>query len=186
MGSKTAARLAAIRAGVPVVPGTEQPLAADVADADNRRGRGAVGYPLLVKAVAGGGGKGHAHGRPTPPISPAPCAPRGRKRGGVRRRGGLPRTPADPAAPHRSAAPRRRARHGAAVRRARVLDSAAASESRRGDAVACRVAGAARAHHVRRGRRRRLVPVLTNSSPSLPVSSWFLKPSINIGVRRPA
>ena len=26
----------------------------------------AIGYPLLVKAVAGGGGKGHAHGRPTP------------------------------------------------------------------------------------------------------------------------
>ncbi len=22
-----------------------------------------IGYPLLVKAVAGGGGKGHAHGR---------------------------------------------------------------------------------------------------------------------------
>src|SRR4029077_16732321 len=34
MGSKTAARTAAIRAGVPVVPGTEDPLGADVADAD--------------------------------------------------------------------------------------------------------------------------------------------------------
>jgi acetyl/propionyl-CoA carboxylase alpha subunit len=58
MGSKTAARRAAIRAGVPVVPGTEQPLAADQPDADIAAAAAAVGYPLLVKAVAGGGGKG--------------------------------------------------------------------------------------------------------------------------------
>jgi acetyl-CoA carboxylase, biotin carboxylase subunit len=58
MGSKTAARRAAIRAGVPVVPGTEQPLAADQPAADIAAAAAAVGYPLLVKAVAGGGGKG--------------------------------------------------------------------------------------------------------------------------------
>jgi acetyl-CoA carboxylase, biotin carboxylase subunit len=44
MGSKTNAREIAIAAGVPVVPGGTVP--------DD------VGYPLLVKAVAGGGGKG--------------------------------------------------------------------------------------------------------------------------------
>jgi acetyl-CoA carboxylase biotin carboxylase subunit len=58
MGSKTAARLAAIRAGVPVVPGTEQPLAAEQSEADIAAAADGVGYPLLVKAVAGGGGKG--------------------------------------------------------------------------------------------------------------------------------
>jgi acetyl-CoA carboxylase biotin carboxylase subunit len=58
MGSKTAARLAARRAGVPLVPGTETPLGADVSDADIERMAGGVGYPLLVKAVSGGGGKG--------------------------------------------------------------------------------------------------------------------------------
>src|SRR3989442_11390144 len=58
MGSKTAARAAARRAGVPVVPGTEHPLAADVADADIARLADTIGYPLLVKAVSGGGGKG--------------------------------------------------------------------------------------------------------------------------------
>jgi acetyl-CoA carboxylase, biotin carboxylase subunit len=58
MGSKTAARTAAIRAGVPVVPGTEDPISPDVSDADIARSAAAVGYPLLVKAVAGGGGKG--------------------------------------------------------------------------------------------------------------------------------
>ncbi len=58
MGSKTAARSAAMRAGVPVVPGTEDPLGADVSDADIARVAAGIGYPLLVKAVAGGGGKG--------------------------------------------------------------------------------------------------------------------------------
>jgi acetyl-CoA carboxylase, biotin carboxylase subunit len=58
MGSKTAARVAAKRAGVPIVPGTEEPLAADVGDAEIARVADGIGYPLLVKAVAGGGGKG--------------------------------------------------------------------------------------------------------------------------------
>jgi acetyl-CoA carboxylase biotin carboxylase subunit len=58
MGSKTAARTAAMRAGVPVVPGTDDPLAVDAADADVAKAAAAIGYPLLVKAVAGGGGKG--------------------------------------------------------------------------------------------------------------------------------
>jgi acetyl-CoA carboxylase biotin carboxylase subunit len=58
MGSKTAARTAARRAGVPVVPGTEDPLAPDVPDAEIAEAAAAIGYPLLVKAVAGGGGKG--------------------------------------------------------------------------------------------------------------------------------
>ncbi len=58
MGSKTAARGAAIRAGVPVVPGTERPFDARATDEDVESAAAAVGYPLLVKAVAGGGGKG--------------------------------------------------------------------------------------------------------------------------------
>jgi acetyl/propionyl-CoA carboxylase alpha subunit len=57
-GSKTAARAAAVRAGVPVVPGTETPLDASVPLAEIERLAAAIGYPLLVKAVAGGGGKG--------------------------------------------------------------------------------------------------------------------------------
>ncbi len=58
MGSKTAARGAAIRAGVPVVPGTEQPFDIRTPDEAIARAAESVGYPLLVKAVAGGGGKG--------------------------------------------------------------------------------------------------------------------------------
>ena len=57
MGSKTAAREAAIKAGVPVVPGSD--IFVDTAgDAALSAAAARVGFPLLVKAVAGGGGKG--------------------------------------------------------------------------------------------------------------------------------
>jgi acetyl-CoA carboxylase biotin carboxylase subunit len=58
MGSKTRARAAAIGAGVPVVPGSEEPFAADAPIDEVVRAASLVGYPILVKAVAGGGGKG--------------------------------------------------------------------------------------------------------------------------------
>jgi len=58
MGSKTAARQVAIKAGVPVVPGTEDPLGDDVSEAEVLAIARRVGYPLMLKAVAGGGGKG--------------------------------------------------------------------------------------------------------------------------------
>src|SRR5436190_5162364 len=50
MGSKTAARTAAKRAGVPVVPGTEDPIPADTTNEEVARIADGVGYPLLVKA----------------------------------------------------------------------------------------------------------------------------------------
>src|SRR5262245_58701160 len=58
MGSKTGARDVAVRAGVPVVPGSDAPLAATATDGDLLREGDRVSYPLMVKAVAGGGGKG--------------------------------------------------------------------------------------------------------------------------------
>ncbi len=58
MGSKTAARQAATAAGMPVVPGTATPLGAEVSDDEVRAIAEGVGYPLMLKAVAGGGGKG--------------------------------------------------------------------------------------------------------------------------------
>ena len=58
MGSKTAARQAAAAAGVPVVPGTETPLGDEVGTAAIASIADRIGYPVMVKAVAGGGGKG--------------------------------------------------------------------------------------------------------------------------------
>jgi len=55
MGSKTAARTLAISAGTPVVPGTTTPLR-DAAEAAATAAQ--FGYPVLLKAAAGGGGKG--------------------------------------------------------------------------------------------------------------------------------
>ncbi len=58
MGSKTGARAIATDAGVPIVPGTDTPLDERASDDEILVAAGRVGYPLLVKAVAGGGGKG--------------------------------------------------------------------------------------------------------------------------------
>jgi acetyl-CoA carboxylase biotin carboxylase subunit len=58
MGSKTAARRAAIAAGVPVVPGSDTPFDANQSDSVIKAAAASIGYPLLIKAVAGGGGKG--------------------------------------------------------------------------------------------------------------------------------
>jgi acetyl-CoA carboxylase biotin carboxylase subunit len=55
MGSKTSARRTAQAAGAPVVPGTVSPLTS-VEEAE--RVAGEVGYPVMLKAALGGGGKG--------------------------------------------------------------------------------------------------------------------------------
>jgi acetyl-CoA carboxylase biotin carboxylase subunit len=70
MGSKTAARAVAIRANVPVVPGTDRPFGPDATEDEISSSAQDIGYPLLVKAVAGGGGKG-MRGVQTPAELPA-------------------------------------------------------------------------------------------------------------------
>lgn len=55
MGSKLAAKQAVSKFDVPLVPGTDQPIS-DINEAKNLAE--AIGFPILIKASAGGGGKG--------------------------------------------------------------------------------------------------------------------------------
>src|SRR6185312_12946888 len=55
MGDKAAARATAAAAGVPTVPGSEGRVE-DAAEA--RRLAAAIGFPVMIKAAAGGGGRG--------------------------------------------------------------------------------------------------------------------------------
>jgi len=59
MGSKTRARAAVTAAGLPVVPGDSGPDGSGFPDAERAlRAAHAIGFPVLIKASAGGGGKG--------------------------------------------------------------------------------------------------------------------------------
>lgn len=55
MGSKLAAKEAVAKFNVPLVPGTSEPIS-DIAKA--KKVANEIGYPILIKASAGGGGKG--------------------------------------------------------------------------------------------------------------------------------
>src|SRR4051794_33562170 len=55
MGSKTAARTAMRAAGVPIIPGTTEPVRSA---AGGVRLRGGIGDPLIVEGAGGGGGQG--------------------------------------------------------------------------------------------------------------------------------
>ncbi len=55
LGDKMVARDIMEKAGVPIVPGTKQPISSVDEAAEFAR---KVGYPILIKAAAGGGGKG--------------------------------------------------------------------------------------------------------------------------------
>src|SRR5213075_2642410 len=55
MGDKAKARESAVAAGVPIMPGSKGPVQTE-SEAEKVAGR--IGYPVIVKASAGGGGRG--------------------------------------------------------------------------------------------------------------------------------
>ena len=86
MGEKTEARRIVARAGVPVLPGSDGPVgsagaAREVADA--------IGYPVMLKAAAGGGGIGMALVPGPDRLDAAFAAAARRAAGGLRGRRGL-------------------------------------------------------------------------------------------------
>ena len=67
MGDKLSAKNAMLAAKVPTLPAKELNAGDDVATAAQE-----IGYPVLIKASAGGGGRGAHHGPPRPPTPPRP------------------------------------------------------------------------------------------------------------------
>lgn len=55
MGDKSVAKDTVRKAGVPIVPGSDGPVGSEAEAVKNAR---KIGYPVIIKAVAGGGGRG--------------------------------------------------------------------------------------------------------------------------------
>ncbi len=170
MGSKTAARGAAIRAGVAVVPGTEQPFDAGTPDELLVRTAAGIGYPVVVKAVAGGGGKGmRVVTDPVDLLGIGPDRPLGGGRR-VRRYERLSRAPDRAAPAHRDPAPGRPAWDSRSLRGARVLDPAPPPEGGGGVALERRGTRAAQPDRRRRPPPSRVPSVIP--TPARSSSSW--------------
>jgi acetyl/propionyl-CoA carboxylase alpha subunit len=119
MGDKIESKRLARAAGVPVVPGSEDALGSEdeaVAEADR------IGYPVLLKASAGGGGKGMRIARDPDACGDAYQRASQEARAGVR--GALCGAPAS----HRGPSAGRWSREYRVARRARVLDPAPVPE----------------------------------------------------------
>ena len=134
LGSKTAARQLAQRCRR--AHGARHAAIPSSTDADARTARAGIGYPVLLKAVAGGGGKGM---RLVAARSRTCCRLARRGFGSAERlwrRAPVPRKISRPAAPHRNSDFRRRARQHRPSGRARMFRAAPPPESDRGIAFA--------------------------------------------------
>ncbi len=125
MGDKIEAKRTAERLGIPVVPGSDGGVSSDQEAISLAH---TLGFPVLVKAAAGGGGRGMkvAHGPEELARSAGDRARRGQGR--VRRRRGLSREISRAPAPHRNPGAGRRPRPRHPSRRARLLAAAPPSE----------------------------------------------------------
>ena len=120
-------------AGVPLVPGSLDRLTGP----DEAAALAAeIGYPVLLKAVAGGGGRGMRLVESEPADSRTPTGWRRRGAGGVRRRRHVSREGHRRPPPRRDAGAGRRRGRRAGAGRARLLGAAAPPEADRGGALA--------------------------------------------------
>ena len=152
MGNKAGAKAIMQAAGVPCVPGYQ---GADQSDAVMLAEAKKIGFPVMIKAVAGGGGRGMRLVADASGVSRrlAQRAIGGARRVRRSRTVILERAIVDPRHIEIQVfGDRLRQRHPS--RRARLLGAAAASETDRGGAVASSVTGIAGADGRRRGRPR--------------------------------
>ena len=133
MGNKAGAKDIMQKAGVPCVPGYQ---GADQSDAVMLAEAKKIGFPVMIKAVAGGGGRGMRL------VADAAAFPDALRSARSEAQGAFGDPHRDPGARHRRSPPHRnpgvrrplRQRHSS--RRARLLGAAPAPEADRGSAVA--------------------------------------------------
>ena len=131
MGSKSAAKALMETSGVPIVPGyhgAEQDIATLRREAER------IGYPVLVKASAGGGGRGMRVVNDDGELAEAVAGAKREALSRVRRRPRAAREICRQAAPHRGAGVRRQPRQRRLAVRARMHPAAPPSEGDRGGA----------------------------------------------------
>ena len=132
LGDKARARRAMKKAGIPILPGSDGPV-----DGEEKALKVAkdLGYPVIIKAVAGGGGRGMRVIRAACRVEQGAQDGATRGRGGLRRRRRLHREIRRAPTSHRVPDPRRSPRRRRPPRRARVLDPAPPSEAARRGAI---------------------------------------------------
>ena len=147
MGDKVEAIRAMKAAGVPCVPGSDGPLGDDAVS--NAKIARDIGYPVIIKAAGGGGGRGMRVVHTEAHLPNAITMTQQRSESRVRQRSGLHGEIPRESAPRRDPGARRRPGQCDPSRRARLLDAAPSSEGRRGSAGARHHAGAARGRSAR-------------------------------------
>ena len=188
MGDKMAARRVAIAAGRAGrararrsrSPTTRRP----------RASRREIGYPVMIKAAMGGGGKGMRLVRAPGELAGALRAARSEAGAAFGDASVYLERYVERAAPHRGPGARRRPRQRRAPGRARVLDPAPAPEADRGEPVALRHArDAARAWARRRARSRAAVGYVNAGTVEFLVDGdrnfYFLEMNTRLQVEHP-
>ena len=128
LGDKARARRAMKKAGVPILPGSDGPVDSEEKALKIARD---LGLPVIIKAVAGGGGRGMRVIRDDQGAEQVAEDRAARGRSGLRRRRRLHREVRREPAPHRVPGARRSSRRRRPPRRARVLDPAPPPEAAR-------------------------------------------------------
>ena len=140
LGDKIGAKLLAEQADVPVAAWSGGPV--DTLDDGPDATPQTIGYPLMIKATAGGGGRGIRRVDDDAGLAEAFESARSGGAQGVRRRDRVHGARRDGRPPRRGPGDRRPPRHGVGRRRARLQHAAAQPEGDRGVAVHRADAGA--------------------------------------------